>query len=438
MRPAVAHGTQTTARRYRPYPRYKDSGIEWLGEIPEHWEIKRLKYVTRCLDGRRIPLNAEQRGRMQGEYPYWGANGIVDYLNDWLFDEKLVLLGEDGAPFFERFKDVAFFVTGKVWVNNHIHVLRALRSTEPRYLVHVLNMTDYAAFIDGTTRDKLTQDKMNHIPVLFPPVDEQRAIAAFLDRETVRIDVLIEKKERQIELLQEKRAAGISHAVTKGLNPNVKMKDSGIEWLGEIPEHWEVKTLKRVFRILNGSTPKSGEPSYWDGDIPWATPDDLGSLQGDTLFSTRRMITEDGYNSCGTTLAPAGSLVLSTRAPIGHLAIAAVPLCTNQGCRCLVFHTKDETRFFYYQLLTARQELESWGQGSTFQELSRDKLGAVYLVAPPVDEQRAIAAFLDRETARIDALIEKIRKSIELLREYRTALISACVTGKIDVREEVA
>jgi len=207
-----------------------------------------------------------------------------------------------------------------------------------------------------------------------------------------------------------------------------KYKSSGIEWLGEIPEHWGIKALKRVFRILNGSTPKSGEPSYWDGDIPWATPDDLGSLQGDTLFFTRRMITEDGYNSCGTSLAPAGSLVLSTRAPIGHLAIAAVPLCTNQGCRCLVFHTKDETRFFYYQLLTARQELESWGQGSTFQELSRDKLGAVYLVAPPVHEQRAIAAFLDRETARIDKLIRKKERQIELLQEKRSAVISHAVT----------
>jgi len=390
---------------------------------------------------------------MQGEHPYWGANGIVDYLSDWLFDEELVLLGEDGAPFFERFKDVAFFVTGKIWVNNHIHVLRPLRNTEPRYLVHILNITDYDAFIDGTTRDKLTQDKMNSIPVLFPPLPEQRAIAAFLDRKTARIDTLIEKKERQIELLQEKRAAVISHAVTgkaevkrmKDENGNLSfrlqpssfpMKDSGIEWMGEIPEHWEIKALRRVFRILNGSTPKSGEPSYWDGDIPWATPDDLGSLQGNTLFSTRRMITEDGYKSYGTSLAPAGSLVLSTRAPIGHLAIAAVPLCTNQGCRCLVFHTKDETRFFYYQLLTARQELEFWGQGSTFQELSRDKLGAVYLVAPPIAEQRAIAAFLDQETARIDALIEKIRKSIELLREYRTALITAAVTGKIDVRRK--
>lgn len=205
-------------------------------------------------------------------------------------------------------------------------------------------------------------------------------------------------------------------------------KPSGVEWLGEIPEHWEVKPLKRTFLILNGSTPKSGEPAYWDGDIPWATPDDLGSLQGDTLNETRRMITREGFESCGTTLAPAGSVIISTRAPIGHLALAGVDLCTNQGCRCLVFRVEVEKRFYYYQLLTAKQELESWGQGSTFKELSRDKLAAIYLASPPLDEQRAIAAFLDRETARIDALIEKKERQIELLQEKRTALISRAVT----------
>ncbi|MBI5308059.1 MAG: restriction endonuclease subunit S [Planctomycetes bacterium] len=207
-----------------------------------------------------------------------------------------------------------------------------------------------------------------------------------------------------------------------------KYKSSGIEWLGEVPEGWEIKPLKRTFFTLNGSTPKSAEPAYWDGDIPWATPDDLGSLQGDTLHATRRMITREGFESCGTSLAPAGSIILSTRAPIGHLALAGVNLCTNQGCRCLVFREKVEKRFYYYQLLTAKLELESWGQGSTFKELSRDKLTAVYLASPSLDEQRAIAAFLDQETARIDALIGRKERQIELLQEKRTALISHAVT----------
>ncbi len=205
-------------------------------------------------------------------------------------------------------------------------------------------------------------------------------------------------------------------------------KPSGVEWLGEIPTHWTLKPLKRTFRILNGSTPKSGEPAYWDGDIPWATPDDLGQLAGATLESTRRMITQEGYESCGTSMAPAGSLVLSTRAPIGHLAIAGVSMCTNQGCRCLVFRNGDDERFFYYQLWSAKPELESQGEGSTFRELGRDRLATVALATPPIGEQCAIAAFLDREMARIDGLIEKKRRQIELLQEKRAALITHAVT----------
>lgn len=210
--------------------------------------------------------------------------------------------------------------------------------------------------------------------------------------------------------------------------PYPEYKDSGVKWLGDIPEHWHTKPLKRICIILSGSTPKSGEPDYWNGDIAWATPDDLGSLVGDTLHTTQRMITQDGYASCGTTLAPAGSLVLSTRAPIGYLAIAGIPLCTNQGCRCLVFQEGVQNRFYYYQLLCSKQELSSLGQGSTFKELSRDNLSAVYLVSPPKDEQHAIASFLDRETTRIDTLTAKKERQIELLKEKRSALISRAVT----------
>ena len=159
----------------RPYPNYRHSGVEWLGEVPEYWGITRLSRVITCLDGRRIPLNAEQRADLQGLYPYWGANGIVDHLDDWLFDEPLVLLGEDGAPFFARNKIVSFSVHGKIWVNNHAHVLRPT-GVHQAFLTHLLNCTDYASFIDGSTRDKLTQNDMNAIPVLLPPISEQHSI----------------------------------------------------------------------------------------------------------------------------------------------------------------------------------------------------------------------------------------------------------------------
>jgi type I restriction enzyme S subunit len=209
-------------------------------------------------------------------------------------------------------------------------------------------------------------------------------------------------------------------------------KDSGVEWLGEVPAHWEVMRLKRMFRVVNGSTPASGEPAFWDGEIPWVTPEDLGALVGTTIESTRRNITETGYRSCGTTVVPSGSLVLSTRAPIGHLAVAGIDLCTNQGCRSLVFRNAASQRFFFYELLAARPELEALGQGSTFRELATQMLQDVEIATPPQPEQRAIAAFLDRETAQIDALVAKKERLIELLQEKRTALITRAVTKGLD------
>ncbi|VVB91390.1 Type-1 restriction enzyme MjaXIP specificity protein [uncultured archaeon] len=221
-------------------------------------------------------------------------------------------------------------------------------------------------------------------------------------------------------------------STARSWKPYPAYKDSGVEWLGKVPEHWEMKKVKWIFKVINGSTPKTGSSEYWDGDITWVTPDDLGQLHSDTIYESARKITESGYKNCGTTLVPAGSLILSTRAPIGHLAIAGTDLCTNQGCRALVFKHSDITRYFYYQLLIAHSELESWGQGSTFRELSKSKLESIELVSTQIEEQRAIALYLDDRTQKIDSLIEKKQKLIELLKEERAAVINQAVTKGLD------
>jgi len=229
------------------------------------------------------------------------------------------------------------------------------------------------------------------------------------------------------------RVQNIDHtAGLRRFKPYPAYRDSGVDWLGQIPAHWKEKRLKRLFVVVNGSTPKSEEPDYWDGDIPWVTPDDLGELSSRELKAPRRYITKAGYQNCGTTLVPSGSLVLSTRAPIGHLAVASVDLCTNQGCRSLISRDSGDRNFFYYQLIAARSVLESFGEGSTFKELAKPKLERILLVDPPLSEQRAIAAFLDRETAKIDALVAKKERLIELLQEKRTALITRAVTKGLD------
>jgi type I restriction enzyme S subunit len=199
------------------------------------------------------------------------------------------------------------------------------------------------------------------------------------------------------------------------------------DWVTYIGRRYRVVPLKRLFRIVNGATPSSGEESYWDGDIQWATPEDLGKLGTQILSKTRRSITQDGYRSCGTTLMPIRSIVLSTRAPIGSAAIAAAPICTNQGCKGLVPLRGVNPVFFYYILIAAKPELQSRGRGTTFTELSYDSLASFPVPLPDPDEQRAIADFLDRETAAVDALIAKKTCFIELLNEKRQALIAHTV-----------
>ena len=179
---AIIHRAVT--RGLDPNAKLKPSGISWLGDVPEGWEVANLRYLVRCLDGKRRPLNGTQRGLMQGEYPYWGANRVFDHINAWIFDEPLVLLGEDGAPFFEPGRDVAFAVTGRIWVNNHAHILRCGPRTTPRFLAHVLNCVDYKPFISGSTRDKLTQQAMGGVSIQVPDIEEQLAIVAFVEEAT--------------------------------------------------------------------------------------------------------------------------------------------------------------------------------------------------------------------------------------------------------------
>ena len=209
-------------------------------------------------------------------------------------------------------------------------------------------------------------------------------------------------------------------------------KESGVRWLGSVPDRWSVKALKHVFTVVGGSTPKSEVGDYWDGEHVWVTPADLSSLPGFDITESSRRITTAGLASCGTNLVPAGSIVLSTRAPIGSLAIAGTNLCTNQGCKSLVTKGRAHPRFYAYLLSIVGEELNVRGRGTTFLELSADALGAFEIVEPTPEDQGAIVDFLDRETAKIDVLVEEQRRLIELLKEKRQAVISHAVTKGLD------
>ncbi len=214
--------------------------------------------------------------------------------------------------------------------------------------------------------------------------------------------------------------------------PYPEYRDSGVEWLGRIPVHWQARRLKTLFSLANGATPESEEPVFWNGNIPWVTPEDLGQLTSREINDSARRITQAGYESCGVTMVPQGSLVVSTRAPIGHVGIAGVGLCTNQGCKSLVRRRAAEPKYYFYQLRAAQPVLESLGQGSTFRELAGAKLSQLSVGEPGNEEQGTIAAFLDRESARIDALVAKNERLIELLEEKRSTLVTQTVSKGLD------
>ena len=208
-------------------------------------------------------------------------------------------------------------------------------------------------------------------------------------------------------------------------------KPGGIEWIGDIPAEWGVSKVKYVFQVICGSTPESNNIEFWDGDIPWITPADMNDFG--MISKGERNITKKGYNSCGTLLLPKGSIVISTRAPIGKINITTSELCTNQSCKSLV-NQKINTKYFYFLLNVAQRELISQGRGTTFLELGTFELGNIRLILHPPKEQQVIAAFLDAQCSHIDGIILQKRQSIETMRAYKKSLIYEYVTGKKRVK----
>lgn len=279
-----------------------------------------------------------------------------------------------------------------------------------------------------------------NIYCFLPNPATQKAIAAFLDRETSRIDELIAKKQRQLELLQEKRTVLISHVVTKGLDPDVKMKDSGVEWLREIPEHWAIHSIKRVStRIQTGCTPPTAEERYYElGTIPWYGPGSFGTNL--ILSEPTKLLNEDSVREGAARIFAEDSvMVVTIGATIGKVGYLASPASSNQQITAISPNQNEVSgKFLAYQLKRLEPVLRGIAPSTTLPIIDQQELGSLPCALPSLDEQKRIVQYIDLQSQKIDRMVETIRKSIDLLREYRTALISAAVTGKIDVREEVA
>ncbi len=446
---------------FRVYPSYKEPGVEWLGQVPEHWECRTLQVSASSapfafVDG---PFGSDLKNE---EYI---ANGIpLIQLNNigvgshslatlnFVSEEKAhqlrkhqalpgdIVIAKMADPV-ARAARVSNAFDSYVIVADCIKLAIDRSRFEDNYLLHYINSPSCRAMAEsqatGTTRLRINLGTLKKLPLLVPPLPEQRAIAAFLDRETARLDTLIAKQERLIELSMEKRRALISHAVTRGLDASAPLKDSGVEWLGQVPQHWELWKIAHAFKhIGSGTTPPSDEPMWYEGDIPWVT---TGELREGVVKSTSKCVGEETLRKfTSLRLHPVGSVAIAMYgATIGRLAFLGVEAVTNQACCVIASSEVVEQQYLFYWLLGYRDEIISLSVGGGQPNINQEIISQLRISAPSLNEQRAIVKYLDGETAKIDTLIDKARRSIELMKEHRASLIAAAVTGKIDVRERV-
>ncbi|HHV55574.1 MAG TPA: restriction endonuclease subunit S [Firmicutes bacterium] len=430
-------------RRFKPYPAYKDSGVEWLEEIPAHWEVKRLKHAA--------PIRRKMAEKT-GDAPYLGLEHIESWTGRLLLDaqpetvESVVVSFTAGDVLFGKLRPYLAKVARPDFsgvCTSELVVMNPTGQCSQEYLFYCLLNPTFIRWIDsltyGTKMPRVSPDHLAATAIPLPPTDEQRAIVAFLDRETAKIDALVAKKQRLIELLQEKRTALITRAVTKGLDPEVPMKDSGVEWLGEIPAHWEVTRLKRLGSLQAGAGFPEEEQGIPDEELPFFKV-------GDMVLSPDEKHIETAPNSVSRQTArrlrafifPAGAIVfpkVGAALKLNRRRILTTPSCIDNNMMGFIPGSCDHNWAFYWLSGLDLGELANPGAVPSVNE---GQVRELPVAIPPDHEQRTIAAFLDRETAKIDALIAKIREGVERLKEYRTALISAAVTGKIDVRDEAA
>ena len=438
---------------HKPYPAYKPSGIDWLGEVPEHWEVKRLKFLV----SQPLQYGANDEGVL-GEPGLPRYVRITDIKKDGTLREDTFKSLPEGTfrPYLLRQADILLARSGATVGKTFLYqtswgrvayagyLIRARideRKAVPLYVYYFTRSRAYwnwvgSSFIQATIQN-ISAEKYANLLIPLPDVQQQQAIAAFLDRETARIDAFIAKKQRLIELLKEKRPALITQAVTKGLDPSVPMKDSGFEWLGGIPEGWEVVPFKHAISFQEG--PGIMASDFTEQGVPLLRIRNLNGeyvdLNGCNFLDPEKVNTRwfhfklmagDILISCS---ASTGIVSEVDKKSEGSIAYTGIIRLTPRNRFTIKTYIKYLVVSSFYL-----EQIDLMKSGSTIQHYGPTHLRQVVLVLPPLPEQHAIATFLDRETARIDALVAKVEEAIAKLQEYRTALITAAVTGKIDVR----
>ncbi|MDD2711078.1 MAG: restriction endonuclease subunit S [Verrucomicrobiae bacterium] len=441
--------------KYPAYPRYKPSGVEWLGEVPEHWEVKRLKYSA-TINDEILPETTSP----DFEFKYVDISS-VNGVNGITSTEQLVF---ENAPSRARRKvrhgdtiisTVRTYLRAiapikdspqNLIVSTGFAVLRP-RKLDSSFLAYALRESSFVESVVsrsvGVSYPAVNASEIGGIHIPHPPLPEQTTIAAFLDRETGRIDRLVAKKRELIERLKEKRTALISRAVTRGLPPaaaakaglpaNPALKPSGVDWLGDIPEHWEVRKFSREVAIAEGQVNPEKEPY---ASMLLIGPEHVESNTGNLL---QRATAAEQSAESGKYFSRKGDVIYSKIRPaLRKLVIAPEDCLCSADMYPLRARKKLVNRFIFWFFLS--EQFSGWSilesDRVAMPKINRDTLNELRILVPPLPEQAAIAAYLDAETAKLDALAAKIEEAVDRLKEYRTALITTAVTGKIDVRKE--
>ena len=444
----------------KPYPSYKDSGVEWIGEIPEHWNIQNLKWSLKSLESG----NRETGGGSQldegvfsigGEHigwvgelfltsPKYISNEYYEQLKTGIIKESDVLLVKDGATIGKCtiIKKVPF---DKCAVNEHVYILRTNQGYDSRYLFYFvwcyIGQEQIKLEIKGAAQGGLNTQFINNVVIPKLPFPEQKQIVSFLDHKTQKIDKLIEKTEQKIELLKEKRISLINHCVTKGLKPNVEMKDSGVEWIGKIPSHWEVRRVTTFGTFSKGRGIKKDEIKT--SGIPCIRYGEIYTEYDRIVFDTVSFIDEE--SSQNSELVKKGDVLFTgsgeTIDEIGKTVVYSGDDDIFVGGDVIILKLKDNLNPLFISYLMnssyVNHQKSSMGKGEIVVHIYSKQLKEIKTTLLPLPEQKQIVEYLDEQTQNIDSTIEKETQRIELLKEYRQSLISEVVTGKIDVINEV-
>jgi len=421
--------------KYQAYPEYKDSGVEWLGQIPSHWTQCGFKRFALIRNGR----DHKEVEAPDGNYPVIGSGGGFSHANQYLYDGESVLLGRKGTI------NKPLYIKGKFWTVDTMFYTEVQKNADARFLYYMALTFPFDYYSTNTALPSMTQGDLANHGVAAPSIEEQRTIAAFLDHETARIDRLIEKQQRLIELLKEKRQAVISHAVTKGLDPNVPMKDSGVEWLGQVPEHWFSCKLGRYARFIDGDRGSEypNENDLIDAGVPFLSSKNI--VNGELDLTEVKFISEEKFQALNRGKALDADLIVKVRGSVGRIGELAKYEVIKHGyitafinAQMMIIRTTAGLNTDYLRLVSRSlywtEQLAVGAYGTAQQQLSNEVFSTLCIALPPSEEQALIVNRTESEVARFDRLIDKSRVAISLMQERRTALISAAVTGKIDVR----